>query len=90
MSDPILVVDILPVAQLKNISIEGVHGAALMDALEIPCGERRRRFVLGRGLFARFRLRNVMVLALIEAGWIKPDEAVGGSRKYARYLPFWA
>lgn len=26
----------------------------------------------------------------IEAGRIKPDEVVGGSRKHARYLPFWA
>ena len=31
------------------------------------------------------------VIALtIEAGLIKPDERVGGSRKFARYLPFWA
>ncbi len=26
----------------------------------------------------------------IESGLIKPDEKVGGSRKFARYLPFWA
>lgn len=26
----------------------------------------------------------------IEAQAIKPDETVGGSRKYARYLPIWA
>lgn len=30
------------------------------------------------------------ISATIEAGLIKPDEAVGSSRKYARYLPFWA
>lgn len=30
------------------------------------------------------------IAATIEAGWIKPDEKVGSSRKYARYLPFWA
>lgn len=31
------------------------------------------------------------VIALsIEAKLIKPDERVGGSRKFARYLPFWA
>jgi len=28
--------------------------------------------------------------AAIEAGMIKLNEKVGGSRKYARYLPFWA
>ena len=30
------------------------------------------------------------IAAAIEAGLVKPDEKVGGSRKYARYLPFWA
>jgi ATP-dependent DNA helicase RecG len=28
--------------------------------------------------------------ATIEAAFIKSDEAVSGSRKYARYLRFWA
>ncbi len=31
-----------------------------------------------------------IISAAIEAKLVKPDEAVGGSRKYARYLPFWA
>lgn len=31
-----------------------------------------------------------VIAATIEAGLVKPDEAVGTSRKYARYLPFWA
>lgn len=31
-----------------------------------------------------------IIAAAIEAGLIKPDEKVGASRKYARYLPFWA
>ncbi len=31
-----------------------------------------------------------MIAATTEAGLIKPDEEVGASRKYARYLPFWA
>jgi predicted HTH transcriptional regulator len=31
-----------------------------------------------------------VIAATIEAGLIKADEKVGGSRKYARYLPFWA
>jgi hypothetical protein len=30
------------------------------------------------------------VSQVIEAGVIKPDEKVGASRKFARYLPFWA
>jgi hypothetical protein len=31
-----------------------------------------------------------VISAAIETGFIKPDEKVGASRKYARYLPFWA
>jgi predicted HTH transcriptional regulator len=31
-----------------------------------------------------------VIAAAIEAKVVKPDERVGGSRKYARYLPFWA
>ena len=31
-----------------------------------------------------------VIAATAEAGEIKPDETVGGSRKYARYLPSWA
>jgi ATP-dependent DNA helicase RecG len=31
-----------------------------------------------------------VIAATIEAGLIRPDEKVGGSRKFARYLPFWA
>lgn len=31
-----------------------------------------------------------VIAATIEAGLIKADDSVGGSRKYARYLPFWA
>lgn len=31
-----------------------------------------------------------IIAAAIEAGVIKPDEKVGASRKFARYLPFWA
>ena len=33
---------------------------------------------------------RVIIAATIEAGLIMPDESVGGSRKFARYLPFWA
>ena len=31
-----------------------------------------------------------VIAATIEANMNKADEKVGGSRKYARYLPFWA
>jgi ATP-dependent DNA helicase RecG len=30
------------------------------------------------------------IAATIDAGLVKPDESVGASRKFARYLPFWA
>lgn len=45
----------------------------------------------------RFRLAedkaaiaSQIIAATIDAGLIKPDERVGASRKFARYLPFWA
>lgn len=31
-----------------------------------------------------------IIAAATEAGFVKPDESVGSSRKFARYLPFWA
>jgi hypothetical protein len=31
-----------------------------------------------------------VIAATMEAKMIKPDEKVGASRKYARYLPLWA
>jgi ATP-dependent DNA helicase RecG len=47
----------------------------------------RERFGLPENKAA---VTSQVIGATIEAGLIKPDEAVGGSRKYARYLPFWA
>lgn len=47
----------------------------------------RERFNLTEGKAA---IASQIIAATIEAGLIKPDEKVGGSRKYARYLPFWA
>jgi hypothetical protein len=35
-------------------------------------------------------ITSQIIAATIEVGLIKPDETVGGSRKYARYVPFWA
>lgn len=47
----------------------------------------RERFQLPEGKSA---IVSQIIAATIEAGQIKPDEKVGTSRKYARYLPFWA
>ena len=35
-------------------------------------------------------IASQVIAATIEAGLIKADESIGGSRKFARYLPFWA
>lgn len=50
-----------------------------------------------QSLRERFRLQesksasiSQVITATIETGLIKLDEKVGSSRKYARYLPFWA
>lgn len=62
-------------------------------ALKLVMSERmtnqtlRERFKLPESKTA---IVSQIIAAAIEAGAIKPDEAVGGSRKYARYLPFWA
>ena len=47
----------------------------------------RSRFQLPESKSA---LTSQVIAATIEAGLIKVDESVGTSRKYARYLPFWA
>jgi ATP-dependent DNA helicase RecG len=47
----------------------------------------RERFGLTEGQSAT---ASQIINATIEAGLIKSDEAVGGSKKYARYLPGWA
>jgi ATP-dependent DNA helicase RecG len=47
----------------------------------------RERFHLGEEKAA---IASQIISATIEAGLIKADESVGGSRKFARYLPFWA
>jgi ATP-dependent DNA helicase RecG len=47
----------------------------------------RERFHLGEDKAA---IASQIIAATIEAGLVKPDESVGGSRKFARYLPFWA
>lgn len=47
----------------------------------------RERFHLPESKAA---IASQVIAATIETGLIKPDETVGGSRKFARYLPFWA
>jgi ATP-dependent DNA helicase RecG len=47
----------------------------------------RERFHLPENKSA---ITSQVIAATIEAGLIKPDERVGTSRKFARYLPFWA
>jgi hypothetical protein len=50
-----------------------------------------------RSLRERFRLpegkaANVsqVIASAINAGLVRADEGVGGSRRFARYVPFWA
>jgi ATP-dependent DNA helicase RecG len=47
----------------------------------------RERFGLAE---SRAAIASQIIAATIEVGIIKPDDAVGTSRKYARYLPSWA
>lgn len=47
----------------------------------------RERFGLGESKQATV---SQIIAATIEAGWIKQDATAGESRRYARYLPFWA
>jgi ATP-dependent DNA helicase RecG len=62
-------------------------------ALRWVCSERmtnqslRERFGLSESKAA---ISSQIISATVDAGLVKPDEAVGGSRKFARYVPFWA
>lgn len=47
----------------------------------------RQRFGLGT---SKASVASQIIAATVEAGWIKADESVGASKKYARYLPHWA
>ena len=47
----------------------------------------RNRFHLPESKSA---VASQVIAATIEAGLVRPDEKVGASRKFARYLPFWA
>jgi len=39
---------------------------------------------------AKSAVASQVIAATIDAGLIKSDKKVGTSRKYARYVPFWA
>jgi predicted HTH transcriptional regulator len=47
----------------------------------------RQRFGLGE---EKTTVVSQVITAAIQSGLIKPDESVGGSKRLARYLPFWA
>jgi ATP-dependent DNA helicase RecG len=47
----------------------------------------RQRFGLSESKSA---IASQAIAATVDAGFIKLDEKVGTSKKYARYLPFWA
>jgi predicted HTH transcriptional regulator len=56
-----------------------------------------RDYMTNQTLRARLRLDeskssvvSSVISATIDAGLVKPDDAVGGSKKFARYVPFWA
>ena len=61
---------------LKWVMAERMTNQSLRDRFHLP--ESKSAVV------------SQMIAATIEAGLIKLDERVGTSRKYARYLPFWA
>jgi predicted HTH transcriptional regulator len=47
----------------------------------------RKRFGLSE---SKSTIASQAIAATVEAGMIKLDEKVGKSKKYARYVPFWA
>ena len=47
----------------------------------------RERFHLAED---KATIASQVIAATVEVRLIKPDESVGGSKKFARYLPFWA
>jgi len=47
----------------------------------------RERFHLPE---AKSAIVSQIIAATEDADLIKPDERAGGSRKFARYIPFWA
>jgi predicted HTH transcriptional regulator len=61
---------------LKWVMSERMTNESLRERFQLPEAKRASA--------------SQVIAATMEAGLIKPDESVGSSRKYARYLPFWA
>ncbi len=61
---------------LKWVMSERMTNQSLRDRFRVP--ESKSAIV------------SQVIAATIEAGFVKADERVGTSRKFARYLPFWA
>jgi ATP-dependent DNA helicase RecG len=47
----------------------------------------RERFKLAEN---QIHLVSQVITAAQDEGWIKPDQAVGSSKRFARYVPGWA
>ena len=61
---------------LKWVMSEGMTNQSLRERFGLP--------------ESKSAIASQVIAASMEAGWIKPDEKVGASRRFARYLPFWA
>lgn len=61
---------------LKWVMSERMTNQSLRDRFHLP--------------ESKSAITSQIIAAAIEAGLVKPDEGVGSSRKFARYLPFWA
>ena len=60
---------------LKSVMRENMTNQTLRDRFSLP---KSKSAVVSQ-----------IITATIEAGKIKPDEKVKGSKKFARYIPFW-
>ena len=61
---------------LKWVMSEGMTNQSLRERFGLP--------------ESKSAIASQIISASMEAGLIKPDEKVGASRRFARYLPFWA
>lgn len=61
---------------LKWVMSERMTNQSLRDRFRLPV--------------TKSAIASQVIAATIEAGLIKQDEKIGASRKFARYLPFWA
>jgi hypothetical protein len=74
--------------QLEN-STRAVHVSA--GYLFLPAPPQEPLPIPGfRSVKVKAAIASQIIAAATEVWLIKPDESVGRSRKFARYLPFWA